>query len=156
MEYELCECGLTWSMNLRISPNMFSRSSQTQKNRRTLRSISRNCFSLSKSVVVFVIFNVSFSFRVSMYGSHGFGSGGFSSIPSLSKNSCKHTPSTQVQIFNSEQWRSDDFSGAPPTTCLGPWPRGYDDYYSLAGPGRPLQPRGPPAVAGPAGPSLRH
>ena len=34
--------------------------------------------------------------------------------------------------------------GPPPTTCLGPWPRGYGDYFFLAGPGGPLQPRGPP------------
>ena len=35
--------------------------------------------------------------------------------------------------------------GPPPTTCLGPWPRGYGDYFALAGPGGPLQPRGAPA-----------
>ena len=59
-------------------------------------------------------------------------------------------------ISTSNQWRSDDFLPPPPTICLGPWPRGYGDYFFLAGPGGPLQPRGPPAVAGPAGPSLRH
>ena len=84
------------------------------------------------------------------------------------------------------QWRSDDFRAPPQTNCLGPWPRGYGDYFFLAGPWRapggplagpwrapggplagpwrapggplagPFSPAGPPAVAGPAGPSLRH
>ena len=45
------------------------------------------------------------------------------------------------------------FAPPPPTTCLDPWPRGYGDYFCLAG---PLSSAGLPAVAGPAGPSLRH
>ena len=42
------------------------------------------------------------------------------------------------------------------TTCLGPWPRGYGDYFFLADPCRALQPCAPPppAIAGLAG--LRH
>ena len=58
------------------------------------------------------------------------------------------------------QWRSDDFRAPPQTTCLGPWPRGYGDFFFLVGPWRvpagPFSLAGPPAVAGPAGPSLRH
>ena len=46
----------------------------------------------------------------------------------------------------------------PPSkkTFLGPWSRGTTTTSSQRAPGGPLQPRGPPAVAGPAGPSLRH
>ena len=54
--------------------------------------------------------------------------------------------SLSEQMSNT-QWRSDDFQAPPQTTCLGPWPRVYGDYFFLAGPFNP---------AGPAGPSLRH
>ena len=38
------------------------------------------------------------------------------------------------------------FSPPPQTTCLGPWPRGYGDYFFLAG---PFNPAGPPRSRGP-------
>ena len=63
------------------------------------------------------------------------------------------------QTLTSSQWRSDEFRAPPQTTCLGLWPRGYGDYFFLAGPWRaPSASRAPPppAVAGPAWPSLRH
>ena len=47
------------------------------------------------------------------------------------------------------QWRSDDFRAPPPTTCLGPWPRGYGDCFFLAG---PFSPTGPPRSRGLRGP----
>ena len=43
------------------------------------------------------------------------------------------------------------FGPPPQTTCLGPWPRGYGDYFFLAG---PFSPTGP--SRGLRGPSLRH
>ena len=52
-----------------------------------------------------------------------------------------------------DQWRSDDFRAPPQTTCLGPWPRVYGDYFFLAGPWRaPSTPRAPPRSRGLRGP----
>ena len=42
------------------------------------------------------------------------------------------------------------FGPPPPTTCLGPWPRGYGDYFFLAG---PFSPAGPPQSRGLRGPA---
>ena len=45
-----------------------------------------------------------------------------------------------------------NFGPPPQTTCLGLWPRGYGDYFFLASPWQPLQPRGPPQLRGLRGP----
>ena len=53
-------------------------------------------------------------------------------------------------------WASAGGKGARPQNAPSGYGPGYGDNFFLAGPGGLFQPRGPPAVAGPAGPSLRH
>ena len=56
-------------------------------------------------------------------------------------------PSVQIQLcclfrlFSVSSGVATIF-GPPPTTCLGPWPRGYGDYFFLAGPFSPPRSRG--------------